>query len=199
MSFYDVIWFLFAGALRLVFRIRREGCENLPASGPVIVCSNHRSDLDPVLLGATLTRPLCFMAKEELFRVPVLSGLIRLLGAFPVRRGKGDTEAIRKSLRVLKDGKVLAMFPEGTRLREGTLPATFKAGVALFAYKTGADILPAAIVCKGKVRPFKRIRVVIGKPIKPAELGFTDGSTENLRHASSVLRDRVVALMEENH
>lgn len=198
MSFYSIARVIASPVLRLIYGIKIEGRENLPKKGPVIVCSNHRSNSDPVILGATLPYELKFMAKAELFKIPFLSGLIRLLGAFPVNRGKNDTEAIKSAVRLLKSGKVLAMFPEGTRLKSGSVPLRFKSGVSLFAYKTQASVLPVAIASKGKVRPFKRNVVRIGKPISYEELGFTDGGAENLRNASTFLHDTISNLISEN-
>lgn len=195
MRFYRVIWLIFNRFLRFILRVRAEGIENMPAEGPVILCCNHRSNYDPVMLGAVLTRPLCFMAKAELFKVPLLRGLIRLLGAFPVQRGRGDIDAIKTSLRVLKSGKVLAMFPEGHRLIEGGAPRKFKSGVAMFAYKTGAVILPAAIICEGEMKPFKKKKIVIGKPFLSKDIGLTEGTPEAFREASEELRARVTAMM----
>lgn len=195
MTFYEVTWVLFSRIIRVLFRIKCTGSENLPGSGPVILCCNHRANYDPILLGAVLTRPLFFMAKAELFKVPGLRWLIRKLGAFPVNRGKGDIDAIKKSLKILKEEKTLAMFPEGHRLIEGGEPRRFKSGVASFAHKTGALILPAAIVCSGKMHVLKKKRIVIGKPVTAADIGITDGSPENIAQASENLRKIIVLLM----
>lgn len=196
MSLYTKALHL-APFLRWLMHIRAEGGENLPASGPVVLCCNHRSDVDPVLLGASLGRPLFFMAKYELFRIPVFRRLIIALGAFPVRRGEGDTEAVRKAMEIVSRGDVLAMFPEGTRQKSYGPPRRFKRGAVLFAARTGAPIVPAALICKKPVRLFNRKTVRIGKPVTPAQLGFTDGSPENLRLVSENLRQTVLKLMEE--
>lgn len=198
MSFYSTARFIMTPLIRLIYGIKVEGRENIPQNGSVIVCSNHRSNSDPVILGASLPYELKFMAKAELFKIPFLKGLIRLLGAFPVNRGKNDTEAIKSAVRLLKDGKVLAMFPEGTRQKVGMVPLRFKSGVSLFAYKTRAVVLPVAIASKGKVRAFKRNIVRIGKPLSYEELGFMDGSAENIRNASAIMRDRIINLINEN-
>lgn len=180
--------------IRAIFGIKASGVENMPKEGAVVLCSNHRSNSDPIILGAALKRPLCFMAKAELFKVPVLRSIIKWFGAFPVTRGRGDIDAMRKGLKVLKDGKVLAMFPEGTRYKELALPKAFKPGAAQFAYKTKAGILPAAVLSKGNVRPFKRNIVKFGKLIPYEELGFTDGSRENLNDVTKMIREKVIEL-----
>lgn len=198
MSFYSVARAIVTPLFRLLYGMKIEGKENIPQKGPIIVCSNHRTNSDPVILGATLPYELKFMAKAELFKIPFLSGLIRLLGAFPVNRGKNDTAAVKLAVRLLKSGKVLAMFPEGTRQKNGSVPLRFKSGVSLFAYKTHATVLPIAISTEGKVRPFKRNIVRIGKPLSYEELGFENGSTENLRKASTLLHDRIANLINDN-
>lgn len=184
-----------SGLLRWLLRTRFEGRENLPVTGPVILCANHRSNFDPVLLGVVLRRDLFFMAKASLFRVPLLGGLIRALGAFPVERGVGDLRAVERAIDIVRGGNVLAMFPEGHRLREGTAPQRFRSGAALVALRTGAPVVPAAVLCKGKVRFFKPKTVRVGRPMTPAELGLGDGSRESLQRASEKIRAAVVALL----
>lgn len=195
MSFYNGVRVVMSPIFRLIFCIKRTGHHNLPSQGPVILCSNHRSNYDPVILGASLGRDLKFMAKAELFKNPVLRFIIKLFGAFPVKRGKGDFEALKRAISILNEGNVLAMFPEGTRLKAGGTPLRFKSGAALFAYQTHAPIVPVAIVTKGSVRPFKRIEVRVGKPLSYEELGFTDGSSENIRKVSGFLHDQVESLI----
>lgn len=197
MSFYKYARLIAGAPLRLLFRIKRYGYGTFPKQGGIILCSNHRSNYDPVILGASLDRELKFMAKEELFRIPLFNSLIRTLGAFPVRRGKGDTEAIKKAAGILKDGEVLTMFAEGTRNKSGGMPRRFKSGAALCAYKSHACVVPAAIITKGPVRPLKRNTVVFGEPIAYDDLGFTDGSVENLRAVSARLHDEVAKLIEK--
>ena len=168
----------------------------MPVSGPVIVCSNHRSNYDPVILGASLSRDLNFMAKAELFKIPLFKGLITAFGAFPVQRGKGDAEASRTAVHILEEGNVLAMFPEGHRQKSGSGLQRFQKGTARFAYKAHAPVLPVAIVTKGRVRPFKRNALRVGTMIPYEELGFTDGSAENLASVSTFIRSRVEALLK---
>ncbi|CDZ24217.1 hypothetical protein CCDG5_1100 [[Clostridium] cellulosi] len=198
MTLFKCARMLFAAPIRLIFGIERKGVENIPAEGPVIICSNHLSNFDPVILGASLNRDLKFMAKAELFKNPLLRGIITAFGAFPVNRGKGDSEAVKKAIELVKNGNALTMFPEGTRNKLGGEPGRFKSGAVLFAYKTHAPILPVAIIVKGPVRPFKKIIVAIGKPITYDELNFKEGSAEELRSVSTILRERVTALINEN-
>lgn len=122
-----------------------QGAHHLPESGPAIVVSNHVNYLDPLAMGATFHRPLHFMAKQELFEYPVFGWLLRKVHAFPVRRGKSDRRAIRRALEILKDGHVLALFPEGTRSATGDLQE-LQRGAAMLALRSGAPVVPMVVV-----------------------------------------------------
>lgn len=146
----------------LFFRWKVEGLHHIPHTGPLMICANHIGNLDPPLVGCALPRKVHFMAKEELFRVPVFSWLLPMLGAFPVKRGEGDRQALKHSMQLLKEGKVLGIFPEGTRSKTGELgKAHF--GAALIALKTNSPIVPVAII--GPYRLFRPIRIIFGEPI----------------------------------
>ena len=168
---YDLSRAITRAVLRWWFGFRVDGREHEPASGPLVVVSNHRSDLDPLVVGSALRRRVTFMAKQELFRVPVLRWWISACGAFPVRRGEADRQALRTALKILADEGVLVMFPEGTRAlgRELRPP---EPGAALLALRAGAAVLPVAITGTDEVLPrgahrLRRstIRVRIGEPI----------------------------------
>jgi len=169
-------------ALRALCGFRVEGGDHEPASGPVIVVCNHRSDLDPLVAGSALRRRVMFMAKQELFRVPGVRWWVTSCGAFPVRRGEPDRQALRTSLRILEGGGVLVMFPEGTRATGRELRPP-EPGAALLALRTGATILPVAIdgtdvvLPRGARRPrLGAISVRIGAPIGVANpSGRPDG------------------------
>ncbi|MCM3599761.1 1-acyl-sn-glycerol-3-phosphate acyltransferase [Robertmurraya korlensis] len=145
-----------------LYRIETIGQENIPKIGSVLLCSNHISNLDPIVVGTTTPRPVHFMAKEELFRVPVVGKLFPHLNAFPVKRGMSDREALRKGLAVLKEGEVLGLFPEGTRSKTGELGEGL-AGAGFFATRSEALIVPCAVV--GPYKAFNRLKVVYGKPV----------------------------------
>lgn len=152
--------------LKIVFRVRASGGSNEPPEGPVVVCGNHRSLLDPPMIACFLKRQVKFMAKAELFNIPVFSSFIRGCGAFPVNRGGMSMETMKTAINVLKEGNMLVIFPEGTRQKAGKL-GEGKKGAASMALRSGARILPVAII--GPYKPFRRMRIVYGEPFDAAE------------------------------
>ncbi|MEL7037405.1 MAG: lysophospholipid acyltransferase family protein [Cyanobacteria bacterium J06592_8] len=158
---------------RVYFRGRVQGVENIPKQGKVIVVSNHASDFDPPLLSNCMRRPVAFMAKEELFQVPVLKDAIRLYGAYPVKRGSADRSAIRAALTALEEGWAVGLFLEGTRTADGRIHDP-KLGAAMIAAKANAPLLPVclwgteAILKKGSVMPRAvPVTVRIGQLLDP--------------------------------
>ena len=158
---------------RCLFRGQTIGISNFPKTGGVVVVSNHGSHLDPPILGHALGRPIAFMAKSELFKVPILSYIISACGAYPVRRGAGDREAIRSASSRLNEGWATGVFLDGTRQENGRVNDP-KAGAALLAARTGSPILPVAIVNshrafpKGSFLPrFVSIHLRVGELITP--------------------------------
>ncbi|MFN5193499.1 MAG: lysophospholipid acyltransferase family protein [Cyanobacteriota bacterium] len=158
---------------RLLFRGRTAGNGNVPMEGALVVVANHGSDLDPPLLGHALGRPVAFMAKAELFRVPLLGPIIRACGAYPVARGGGDREAIRVATDRLLEGWATGVFLDGTRQRNGRVNAPL-AGAALLAARAGAPLLPVAIVNShralgpgGQGLRLVPVHIRIGTPIPP--------------------------------
>ena len=157
--------------MRLLFRLEAHGTEHLPATGPVLLVANHSSVLDPPLIGGSAPRRLTFLAKAELFRVPVFGPLLRRLGAQPLRREGADPSALRAAQRVLRDGGALLVFPEGTRGAEGHLrPA--KSGAALLAMQTGVPVVPVYVRGSGGAWPRGRrlprpakVMVTFGAPL----------------------------------
>lgn len=153
MSLWYEFWKrLFYYICRLAFRLKIEGREREPASGPLIVAGNHASLLDPPLIGMCLRRQSAYMAKDDLFTVPILGPWLRSIGSFPVRRGAPDRKAIRRSLEVLERGGVLVIFPEGTRSLDGRLRDA-EPGAAMIALRTGVPVLPAAVVNSYRILP----------------------------------------------
>jgi 1-acyl-sn-glycerol-3-phosphate acyltransferase len=145
-----------------LYRIQTIGKESFPKDGGVIICANHIDNLDPPVVGLTSPRDIHFMAKEELFHAPLLKQLLPVINVFPVKRGMSDKKAIRTGLTLLREGKVLGLFPEGTRSKTGELGKGL-AGAGFFALRTDAAVVPCAII--GPYKPFRPLKVVYGKPI----------------------------------
>lgn len=142
---YGVIHRFLSWLFPRYFDWRVSGAERIPGDGPLVMVSNHVNYIDPLALGAVSPRTLHFMAKKELFAYPLFGALLRRLGAFPVRRGAADRKAIRKALGLLSEGRVVAMFPEGTRSKTGEL-MELQRGAALLALKSGAPVQPLIIL-----------------------------------------------------
>jgi 1-acyl-sn-glycerol-3-phosphate acyltransferase len=163
LDFYDFSKLTVRTAARVFWHARVFGTENVPPSGPLIVACNHVSYLDPPLLGCLCPRRISYMAKKELFVVPVLGPAIRALGAYAVDRQGSATAAVRRSLSVLEAGGAIGIFPEGTRNRGGDVqPQT---GVALLASLGKAPVLPACIVGSDRALHFAQITVAFGAPL----------------------------------
>ncbi len=151
-------------ALHIAFNVHYEGRENIPKEGNYIFTSNHRSNLDPPVVGAGIKKKCSFMAKEELFKNKLFGWLIRNLGAFPVARGKGDTGVIDTALARLENGDHLMIFPEGTRSKDGKVHRGHT-GAALIAARSGKNIIPVGVVFGEKLRFRCRVTVKFGKMI----------------------------------
>ncbi|HEY1520059.1 MAG TPA: 1-acyl-sn-glycerol-3-phosphate acyltransferase, partial [Solirubrobacteraceae bacterium] len=142
----------------IYFRMVRIGREHIPAEGPVILASNHRSFLDPFIIGTMVRRPVYYVAKTELFEFhPIVTWMLSALGAFPVQRGTGDEAMIETAKEILERGEIVLMFPEGTRTRPGSLGLP-RRGVGRLALETGAPVVPIAIIGTEDVRKGWRIR-----------------------------------------
>ena len=155
--YWPVRWMV-KPAILLYFRLRRLGTEHVPEGG-VILASNHRSFLDPFAIGCCIGRPIYFVAKRELFKNPILGWLLNCLGAFPIRRGASDEESVATSLALLERGQAVVIFPEGTRIRTGSL-ARPKRGVGRLALQSGKPVVPIAVTNSERVRSGWRIKPV---------------------------------------
>lgn len=168
-----------------------EGLERLPKSG-ALLCPNHASNWDPILVALKLPKNyrLHIMAKEELFKNPLLGWLLRKVGAFPVSRGNNDINTVRTAMQAIKDGDNLLIFPEGTVVRNGVgyidgLPAHAKAGVAMIGVRTGATLVPVFV--DGEKKLFHRTRIIFGEPYEPHYTGRRGTSEEMQKIADDVL------------
>ncbi|MEM0978828.1 MAG: lysophospholipid acyltransferase family protein [Cyanobacteria bacterium P01_H01_bin.58] len=145
-------WLVVSPVFHSFFRGRIEGAQQVPQEGPLIIVANHASDFDPPLLSNCVQRPVSYMAKEELFRVPVLATAIRLYGAYPVKRGSADRSAIRAALKQLEQGWAVGVFLQGTRTVDGRIPQP-KLGAALIAAKAQVPLLPVSLWGTHRILP----------------------------------------------
>jgi len=178
-------------------RYRVQGAENIPKEGPLLVVCNHLSNADPPLLGASFSRKIVFMAKEELFRQPLIGYFLRKLGGFPVHRGQIDLEAMRQAYRALAGGGVLVMFPEGQRSRTGGLQVALR-GAAQIAVRANVPVLPVAISGAEVLDRFRswfrrpKVMINIGQPFNlPAGDGTV--SREELNEFTARIMSAVAA------
>lgn len=198
---YRIVRTLIWLPVKLLFRVHWQdrGNEPKPEDGPYLVCANHQTALDVVFLCAVLRRQQPhFMAKAELFKVPLLGALVRKLGAFPVARGKGDVGAIKHAIRLLDEGRSVGVFPQGTRCPGRELrDCNVKAGAGMIAARTGAQVLPVYIKIKGrKWRFFRRVDVVVGKPIPFADFHYdAEASGEYARITGEIYEQ--ICLLDE--
>lgn len=162
MSLYIFGRGLVAAFYKLLFRYEVTGAEHIPSEGGVLICSNHMSNFDPPLVGIVSPRELSFLAKDELFKVPLFGRLIRHLHAFPIRRGAGDRQALKKGLSLLRDGHTMLIFPEEHRNKTNHLKKG-KPGAGFFALKSEATVIPCALI--GSYKIFRPMKVIFGEPL----------------------------------
>ena len=198
--FYRIIYAIFAGIVGVIFRIKVVNPENEPDEGGFLVCANHTSASDPVMICYAFRKhQISFMAKKELFKIPLLSLLIRTLGAFPVDRGGNDVGAVRHAVNLLKDGKCAGLFPQGHRYPKVDPRETPKKnGAALICTRAGADVVPVYIWRKNNcLRLFSRTYVVIGKKIPFASFGFDAEESGEYNRITNIIFDKVCDIGEE--
>ncbi len=182
---------------KLLFHYKVRGKKNLPKKGAYIVCSNHLSNYDPMLLSVTQKRQIYYMAKKELFENKWGAAIIRELGAFPVDRGAGDGEAIRLAEEVVQDGRLLGIFIEGTRSKTGEFLRP-KSGAAMVAFQTQTPVIPVCITPKEqKIKLFQRVTISWGTPLSIEELGLQNGTPTTFRNASRRIMDEIKLLREK--
>lgn len=165
--------------MKIAFNLKFEGRENIPKDTPAIFASNHRSNADPPLVALGVKTKCSFMAKEELFKNKIFAWLIRSLGAFPVKRGNGDTAVLDTAVERLKNGENLMIFPEGTRSKDGKVHKG-RSGAAVIAARSMCPIVPVGIVFGEKLKFRTKITVKYGKLIEASDY-FTDSENVDPR------------------
>jgi len=183
---YRISRFAAVRFIRMIFQVRVENPEAVPLSGPCILASNHAHNIDPFLVGSSIPRFVEFMAKDELFHIPLVSPLISYLGAFPIRRGRNDRAAFKRALEVPARGGCLVIFPEGHRSKDGQIGKGMP-GVALIARRAQCPIVPCAIVGTYKFRT--RLTVRFGAPVVASEDDTNDSLLGKLMEQIRALHD----------
>lgn len=191
--FYRAVRQVFTWIFQLFYRWDVTGREHIPPQGACILCANHISWWDPPLVGSLTKRLVRFMAKEELFSIPVFGKFLPMVHAFPVKRESADRRAIKTALDTLKDGGVLGIFPEGTRSRTDELLPP-QAGVGLIAVKSEAPVVPIAII--GPYRLFRPLRIRIGAPITFPEYYGVKNKAEHLEDVAAKIMQEISRLRE---
>ena len=177
-------------------RIKVAGKENIPKEGGYVLAANHISYWDPVAMALACPDELSFMAKKELFKNPAFAWLIRNLNAFPVDRGGTDSKPIKTALSIIKDGKVLLLFPEGTRMKEEEqTDDDAKSGMTMLAHRSKVPIVPAAIV--GNYKIFKTVRVTFGKPVYLDEYYSEKLNSDTMHKISGDVLSEIRKIREE--
>lgn len=199
MKFYKGLVFLLSGLFKFLFRLKITDADNVPDTGNYLVVCNHISIADVFTLAISCKRQIHFMAKKEVFKIPVLSQLITALGAFPVDRKGNPASALKRAVKVLEQGEVVGMFPQGTRRQNVSVADTeFKNGAAFCAYKSRSGIIPAFIKTKGqKFGLFKKSEIIYGKPIEFDALPFNEGGSDEYSVVSEIIKREVLSLEEK--
>ena len=200
--FYVFLHFLIGWLFRLVFRVKVINVKNEPTreQGPYLVCANHQTFLDPILIcAATKRQQPHYMAKAELFKIPVLGFLIRKLGAYPVSRGKGDVGAVKHAISLLQNGRSVGIFPQGTRCPErAPRDCSIKSGAGLIAARAGVQVLPVHIKIKNyRWRPFRRVTLIFGEPIPFERFNYDENASGEYARITEMIYDEICRLGEE--
>ena len=198
-AFFRFAHGVLSGAIKLLFNVRIVNPENEPEEGRYIVCANHASATDPIVICYAFKKhQVHYMAKKELFKIPVLSTLIRMLGAFPIDRSGSDVGAIKTAVSIVDSGKCLGIFPQGHRYPgENPRGTATKNGAALVAARTSADVVPVYLWRKNTdMKLFGRTYVIIGEKIPFEELGYDKDETGAYSKMTEKIFDRVCALGE---
>ena len=198
MTFYSFCKKLLQKSIMKMWRVEIINPEKEPENG-ALVCANHISNIDPVIICASLKNQIRFMAKKELFSIPILGSMLKSFGSFPVNRGAVDMTAMKTALNLLEKNNYVGMFPQGTRY-SGIEPkdSKVKGGVGMILSRVETDILPIAIITKGnKFKLGNKVYVVLGDVIKFNEIEFKEKKREEFDRISKLVFDRICILHEQ--
>ena len=190
-----IVVFLIRVFCYIVFRVGKIGKENVPKTGAYIMCANHRSNWDPPIIVACTNRKMHIMAKAELFKNKFICWFAEKCWVCPVKRGGKDIESMKHSLKVLKDGEMLMLFPEGTR---NGMSKNGKAqnGAAFMALRTGVPVIPVGII--GDMKPFHKVTLNYGKPLDFSKYKENKPEKEVLEKVSKEIMDNIIMLTNGN-
>ena len=198
--FYRFIRGFFGGFFKLVYRVKIVGRENEVTDKPYIVCANHTSLMDVVMLVISFKGQINFMAKKEIFKVPILRSFVKAMGGFPIDRKGSDVAAIKKTISMLNEGNNIGIFPQGTRCPfENPRDTVVKDGIGMIASRAGVGFMPVYIKTKReKLSIFRRTKIIIGEYISPEELTCDKTGREKYAHISNYVFDKVCTLGESS-
>jgi 1-acyl-sn-glycerol-3-phosphate acyltransferase len=186
---YLIARFIFLLYFLLFLKWKINGKENRPAQGPLVIMSNHISALDPPVVGCIMNRQVYFMAKEELFKNRIVSWALKMIGTFPIKRGKADLKALKNAFMILKKGQVLGIFPEGTRHTPGS-PGRAKPGAITIPIKTRTPILPVGI------KYDQGLKISIGRIFTLDKYYDRKLSKEEIKEAGELIMKKISAEIE---
>ena len=197
--FYRFWYGIIPPIAKLFYRVDLNGQEKQPPQGPYILCANHLSNLDPILIGSCLTSQLTFMGKKELLKVPLVGWFCRHLGMIPVDRGSGDISSAYAALHALKEDKIIALFPQGTRC-PGVDPRETKLyhGAGMLVCRSQVPVVPVSVYTKNyKVKMFRKTYITFGDPIQPSEFHVEGKGVEKFASSSKLIFSRIMELDEQ--
>ncbi len=201
-KFYGFVKTVFGPIFKAMYKLEFKGLENVPVdeSRRYIVAVNHTCAFDPVFVAIPKNvPPLHFMAKVELFKNPIVGWVIKHLYGFPVKRGKGDNSAIEYGEKIIEEGHVMAICPEGKRVKDKNgVPQKAKSGVAVIAKATNASVLPVCIYCDGPIKAGKKVTVSYGKMLSLADMQLDkeEVATKDIKYAANLVMDNILSLWE---
>lgn len=183
---------------KILYKVEVVNADKIPEEGPALLCAAHNNMLDMFFLGYKLKRWIYWMAKEELFRIPIAGSVFRKLGAFPIKRGKGDVGSIKTAYKHLQDGNIVGIFPHGTRVKHtNRKSAGIKPGAAMLAVNSGVKVIPAVV--HGSYKLFSKIRVIYGEPYNIEVESGKKYTSDDFSEISKEIIQKIYSLTESEN